>query len=82
MVGWYYAIDVLFQLHIFLIQIIFTFSLITFDISVLFICYLYEKCIVSLPGLQHILFFSFKSNCSDLNLFMFYFAGLVNLLAD
>ncbi len=35
---------------------IFTFSLITFDISVLFLCYLYEKCIVSLPGLQFILF--------------------------
>ena len=47
---------------------IFTFSLTTFDISVLFSCYLYEKCIVSLPGLQHILFFSFKSNCNDLKL--------------
>ena len=52
MVGWYYgamsAIDVLFQSHSFLN--IFVLSLISFDISVLFICYLYEKCIVSLPG--------------------------------
>ena len=56
MVCWYYgamsAIDILFQSH----MIVLTFSLITFDISVLFICYLYEKCIVSLPGLQLILF--------------------------
>ena len=52
MVGWYCgamsAIDVLFQSHSVLIQII---SLITFDISELFLYYLYEKCIVSLPGL-------------------------------
>ena len=31
---------------------IITFPLITFDISVLFLCYMYKKCIVSLPGLQ------------------------------
>ena len=48
MVGWYYAIDVLFQLHTFLIQIIFTFSLTTFDISVLVICYLYVHCFLVL----------------------------------
>ena len=55
MVGWYYgamsAIDIIFQSHSVLIQtIIFITSLITFYISVLFICYLYEKCFVSLPG--------------------------------
>ena len=66
------AIDVLFQSHSFFNKDIFTFSLITFDISVLFLCYLYEKCIVILPGLQHILFFYFKSNCNDLNLGCFY----------
>ena len=31
-------------------------SLTTFDISVLFLCYLYKKCIVSLLGLQHNLY--------------------------
>ena len=50
MVGWYYgamsAIDVLFQLQCFNTDYIFTFSLITFDISVLFLCYLYEKQLV------------------------------------
>ena len=60
MLGWYYgamsAIDVLFQSHSFNTDHIFTFSLITFDISVSFLCYLYKKCIVSLPGLQHTLF--------------------------
>ena len=51
------AIDVLFQSHSFFnTDHIFTFSLISFDISVLFLCYLYKRCIVSLPGLQHILF--------------------------
>ena len=55
MVGWYYAIDVLFQSHRFFnTDHIFTLLLTTFDISVLFICYLYKKCIVNLPGLQHI----------------------------
>ena len=62
MVGWYYramsAIDVLFQSHNFFnTDHIFNFSLTTFDISGLFLCYLCEKCIVSLQGLQHILFF-------------------------
>ena len=77
MVGWYYgamsAIDALFQSHSFFnTDHIFTISLIIFDISVLFLCYLYEKCIVSLLGLQHILLFSLKSNCNDLNLGCFY----------
>ena len=45
------AIDILFQSHSFLIEtIIFIMSLITFYISVLFTCYLYEKSFVSLPG--------------------------------
>ena len=57
---------------IFFLRIQISFSLISFDISVSFLCYLYEKCIVCLPGLQHILFFSFKSNCNDLNFGCFY----------
>ena len=44
------AIDILFQSHSV------DFFINYFDISILFLCYLYEKCIVSLPGLQLILF--------------------------
>ena len=51
MVGCYYwlmsAIGVLFQLrNFFNTDLIFTFLLIAFVISVLFLCYLYEKCVV------------------------------------
>ena len=60
MVGWYYgamsATDVLFQSLSFNTDHIFTFSLITFDISILFLCYLYEKCIVSLPVATYTVF--------------------------
>ena len=85
MVGTMSAIDILFQLHSFLIHVyIFTFSFISFEISALLFCYLYEKCIVILLGLQHILvFFNLKIILYRLKFGLFlYFARLVNLLAD
>ena len=56
MVWWYYgamsAIDILFQSH----SVDFFINYLIHDISVLFLWYLYEKCIVNLQGLQLILF--------------------------